>query len=157
MTLLEVHKLMYFMQEAGERLRLKYQEAPYGPYAENLRHLLHTIEGHFISGYADGGDAPDKQLELVPGAVEEAHTFSQATRKRTNVSTKSLSSSKDSSLHSVWNFCPRSTGSPAKNKPKPWMMWCNAPTPGMTGRSNFRGVKLRLRLMYCHRRNGSTP
>jgi hypothetical protein len=25
-----------------------------------------------ISGYADGGDRPDKQLELVPGAVEDA-------------------------------------------------------------------------------------
>ncbi len=74
-TLLEVHKLLYFMQEAGERLRLNYQKAPYGPYAENLRHLLHTIEGHFIAGYADGGDAPDKQLELVPGAVEDAKTF----------------------------------------------------------------------------------
>ena len=74
-TLLEVHKLLYFMQEAGERLRLNFQKAPYGPYAENLRHLLHTIEGHFISGYADGGDAPDKQLEVVPGAVEEARIF----------------------------------------------------------------------------------
>ena len=74
-TLLEVHKLLYFMQEAGERLRLNYQKAPYGPYAENLRHLLHTIEGHFISGYVDGGDAPDKQLELVPGAVEEVRIF----------------------------------------------------------------------------------
>ena len=74
-TLLEVHKLLYFMQEAGERLRLNYQKAPYGPYAENLRHVLHKIEGHLIAGYADGGDAPDKQLELVPGAVEEANTF----------------------------------------------------------------------------------
>ena len=74
-TLLEVHKLLYFMQEAGERLRLNFQKAPYGPYTENLRHLLHTIEGHFISGYADGGDAPDKQLEVVPGAVEEARIF----------------------------------------------------------------------------------
>ena len=74
-TLLEVHKLLYFMQEAGERLRLNYQKAPYGPYAENLRHVLHKVEGHFISGYTDGGDAPDKQLELVPGAVEEANTF----------------------------------------------------------------------------------
>lgn len=71
-TLLEVHKLMYFMQEAGEPLRLKYTRAPYGPYAENLRHVLHAIEGHFISGYADGGDAPDKPLRLVPGAVDDA-------------------------------------------------------------------------------------
>lgn len=74
-TLLEVHKLMYFMQEAGEPLRLKYVKAPYGPYAENLRHVLHAIEGHLIAGYADGGDAPDKPLNLVPGAIEEAKTF----------------------------------------------------------------------------------
>lgn len=74
-TLLEVHKLMYFMQEAGEPLRLKYSQAPYGPYAENLRHVLHAIEGHLISGYADGGDAPDKQLKLVPGAEAEAAAF----------------------------------------------------------------------------------
>ncbi|MBP6014169.1 MAG: macro domain-containing protein [Alphaproteobacteria bacterium] len=74
-TLLEVHKLMYFMQEAGQRLRLSYSKAHYGPYAENLRHVLRAVEGHLISGYADGGDAPDKQLKLVPGAVEEAGAF----------------------------------------------------------------------------------
>ena len=71
-TLLEVHKLTYFMQEAGEPLRLRYRKGPYGPYAENLRHVLHAIEGHLIAGYDDGGDRPDKQLTLVPGAVQEA-------------------------------------------------------------------------------------
>lgn len=74
-TLLEVHKLMYFMQEAGEPLRLNYQKASYGPYAENLRHVLNAIEGHLVSGYADGGDAPDKPLQLVPGAIDDAATF----------------------------------------------------------------------------------
>lgn len=74
-TLLEVHKLMYFMQEAGEKLRLQYAKAAYGPYAENLRHVLNTVEGHLVSGYADGGDAPDKQIELVPGAVQDAEAF----------------------------------------------------------------------------------
>jgi hypothetical protein len=74
-TLLEVHKLMYFMQEAGEPLRLKYSKGPYGPYAENLRHVLHAVEGHFVAGYLDGGDAPDKHLALVPGAVDEATAF----------------------------------------------------------------------------------
>lgn len=71
-SLLEVHKLMYFMQEAGEPLRLKFQKGPYGPYAENLRHVLNAVEGYFVAGYADGGDAPEKQLKLVPGAVKEA-------------------------------------------------------------------------------------
>jgi len=74
-SLLEVHKLMYFMQETGEPLKLKYSKAKYGPYAENLRHVLNSIEGHLISGYADGGDAPDKQLQLVPGAAEDAAEF----------------------------------------------------------------------------------
>jgi len=77
-TLLEVHKLMYFMQEAGEPLRLLYARGPYGPYAENLRHVLHRIEGHYIAGYDDGGDAPDKPLTLVPGAVDDASTFLEA-------------------------------------------------------------------------------
>jgi O-acetyl-ADP-ribose deacetylase (regulator of RNase III) len=76
-TLLEVHKLMYLLQEAGEPLHLRYQKGLYGPYAENLRHVLHAIEGHLVSGYDDGGDAPDKQLKLVPGAIEEATAFLQ--------------------------------------------------------------------------------
>lgn len=74
-TLIEVHKLMYFLQESGQVLRLKYTKAPYGPYAENLRHVLNAIEGHFISGYADGGDQPDKELKLVPGAYDDATNF----------------------------------------------------------------------------------
>ncbi|MGJ5180352.1 type II toxin-antitoxin system antitoxin DNA ADP-ribosyl glycohydrolase DarG [Bradyrhizobium oligotrophicum] len=74
-TLIEVQKLMYFMQEAGEPLKLNYIKHHYGPYADNLRHVLTKIEGHLVSGYHDGGDAPDKQLELVPGAVKEAEAF----------------------------------------------------------------------------------
>ena len=74
-TLLEAHKLMYFMQVAGEPLKLRFTKGHYGPYAENLRHVLHAVEGHFVSGCADGGDAPDRRLRLVPGALEEARGF----------------------------------------------------------------------------------
>ena len=85
-TLLEVHKLMYFMQLAGESLRLNYAKAPYGPYAENMRHVLKEIEGHLISGYADGGDAPGKQLELIPGGrprtQRRSSRITTATKKR---------------------------------------------------------------------------
>lgn len=76
-TLLEVHKLLYFMQVAGEPLKLNYKKAPYGPYAENLRHVLNAVEGHFICGYADGGDKPNKPLTLVPGAIDDASHFLQ--------------------------------------------------------------------------------
>ena len=76
-TLLEVHKLMYFMKVSGEPAmeRLRVVKAPYGPYAENLTHVLRAMEGHFISGYRDGGDAPGKQLELTPMGVEAADRF----------------------------------------------------------------------------------
>jgi O-acetyl-ADP-ribose deacetylase (regulator of RNase III) len=71
-SLVEVHKLMYFMQEAGEPLRLHYVAGHYGPYAENLRHVLRAIEGYYVTGYGTGGDMPAKPLELVPGAVQDA-------------------------------------------------------------------------------------
>lgn len=86
-TLLEVHKLMYFMKVSGEPAlrKLRIVKGPYGPYAENLTHVLRDIEGYLISGYRDGGDAPNKELELLPGAVSDASTFLEhhpATRRR---------------------------------------------------------------------------
>jgi len=74
-TLLEVHKLIYFLQESGEPLNLKFVKHHHGPYAPDLRHVLQYIEGHMLSGYADGGDNPDKQIQLVPGADKDAATF----------------------------------------------------------------------------------
>lgn len=74
-TLLELHKLMYFLQVAGEPLKLRYEKLHYGPYADNLRHVLNAFEGHFLSGYADGGDDPGKSLKLMPGAVNDAVAF----------------------------------------------------------------------------------
>ncbi|QQS06119.1 MAG: macro domain-containing protein [Fibrobacterota bacterium] len=82
--LLEVHKLMYFLQECGEPLRLDYRKAQYGPYATNLRHVLKVIEGHLVSGYKEGDD-PETPLHLVPGATEDAQIFLEAhpdTRQR---------------------------------------------------------------------------
>jgi uncharacterized protein YwgA len=74
-NLLEVHKLMYFLQAAGENLRLRYTAGFYGPYAENLRHVLLEVEGHLITGYTGEGDSPDIVLDLVGGAAEQAEEF----------------------------------------------------------------------------------
>lgn len=74
-TLLEIHKLMYFMQEAGENLRLSYEKGTYGPYAKNLRHVLSVIEGHFITGYGDAEDDPQRPIELLPGVSKSAAAF----------------------------------------------------------------------------------
>jgi O-acetyl-ADP-ribose deacetylase (regulator of RNase III) len=77
-SLLEVHKLMYFMQEAGEDLRLHFVKGHYGPYAENLRHLLARADGHYLSGFRDGGEQPDKEIVLQSRAVEKADAFLRA-------------------------------------------------------------------------------
>ena len=74
-TLLEVHKLLYFMQEAGEPLRLRYLKASHGPCAGNLRHVLQALDGHYLEGGSSGGDRTDEPLNLIPGAIREAEAF----------------------------------------------------------------------------------
>ena len=75
-TLLEIHKLMYFLKESGQPLeKLEYVKHYHGPYAPNLRHALKDLEGHMIFGYADGGDRPDKEIQLVPGADIDAAAY----------------------------------------------------------------------------------
>lgn len=73
-TLLEVQKLAYFLQTAGQPLRLNYVAGHYGPYADNLNKVLEVMEGHFIRGYGDS-QKPDAQIELLPGAVAQADAF----------------------------------------------------------------------------------
>lgn len=73
-TPIEVQKLMYFLQEAGHPLKLRYTKGIYGPYADNLRHVLNKVEGHFLQGYGDGSGkvleaAP---IEVLDGAEVEA-------------------------------------------------------------------------------------
>lgn len=40
LSLLEIQKLAYFLQSAGEPLKLNFVKGKYGPYAENLNHVL---------------------------------------------------------------------------------------------------------------------
>ncbi len=74
LTQLEVQKLAYFLQEAGQPLRLRYKEAIYGPYADNLNKVLERLEGHFTRGYS-GERSPDVEIELLGGATEAANAF----------------------------------------------------------------------------------
>lgn len=73
-TQIEIQKLMYFLQEAGEPLNLRYTAHRYGPYADNLRHVLKAVEGHYLSGYGDGsGRVHDSEpIKVLPGAAVEA-------------------------------------------------------------------------------------
>lgn len=74
-SLLEIHKLMYFLQESGEQLRLRYVKAQYGPYAENLRHVLTALEGHLIMSDIGRYESPATHVSLIPGAIDEAENY----------------------------------------------------------------------------------
>ncbi len=75
LSLVEVQKLAYFLQAAGEPLRLEFRAHHYGPYADNLRKALRNIEGHYTQGLGDGKNSPETPLALLPGAVDEATRF----------------------------------------------------------------------------------
>jgi O-acetyl-ADP-ribose deacetylase (regulator of RNase III) len=75
-SLLEIHKLMYFLKATGENLpRLRFQEGTYGPYSPDLRHGLIRMEKHLTRGFGEGSDKPTTPVELLPGAVEAADAF----------------------------------------------------------------------------------
>ena len=73
MTLVEVQKLAYFLQAAGEPLRLQFTKAAYGPYADNLNQVLRRLEGHYLHGATD--TKPGTVLWLADGASAEAAQF----------------------------------------------------------------------------------
>lgn len=76
-SLIESQKLMYFLQVAGEKLSLRYEKAWYGPYADNLRHVLKVVEGHYLLGFGDGSRAVTdaEPIDVLPCAIDDARSF----------------------------------------------------------------------------------
>lgn len=70
---LEVQKLAYFLQEAGENLQLNYYKHKFGPYADQLRHALDRMDGHYIHGVGDGVVESAITPDLI--ALEQARQF----------------------------------------------------------------------------------
>jgi O-acetyl-ADP-ribose deacetylase (regulator of RNase III) len=73
-SLLEVQKLMYFMNVLlGNELKLQFAKKQYGPYTNNINHVLQDMESHYIRGY---GDRVQKaEIRLLEGAINEADEF----------------------------------------------------------------------------------
>ena len=73
-SVIEIQKLMYFLQVAGEPLNLAYAKGRYGPYADSLRHVLADLEGHYIVGFGDGSAKVNdaEPLRLLPAADSAA-------------------------------------------------------------------------------------
>ena len=78
LSLLEIQKLVYFLDVAGEPMdSVVFQKYHYGPYADVLRHVLNRMEGHFITGFADGHNKPDTSISLKEDASAEALAYLQ--------------------------------------------------------------------------------
>jgi len=70
---IEIQKLVYFLEEAGEPLKLDFVKNSYGPYSDKLRHVLKAMDGHYITGVGDFSG--DSEIAIVPGALHEADDF----------------------------------------------------------------------------------
>ena len=80
---LEVQKLLYFLQEAGEPLRLRFEKQRYGPYADAVRHVVVHLEGHYVIGFGDGtGPGAIRLLPRAEVAAEEFLCAHAETRER---------------------------------------------------------------------------
>ena len=91
LTLLEANKLLYFLQESGISLKLNFEKNTYGPYADNLRHLLISFEGHYITGLAQGSTKPQTPITLKPNALPEAEQYINSDKAKFDDNNKSIS------------------------------------------------------------------
>jgi O-acetyl-ADP-ribose deacetylase (regulator of RNase III) len=72
---IEVQKLAYFLQTAGENLTLKFVKHKFGPYSDALRHALERMDGHYIHGLGDG--VVESDIEPTAAALAQADAFIQ--------------------------------------------------------------------------------
>lgn len=86
---IEVQKLAYFLQEAGENLKLQFQKHTYGPYADALRHALNTMDGHYIHGVGDG--VVESEIRPIDSALEDAKQYLTASNEEINSRIKRVS------------------------------------------------------------------
>jgi len=72
---LEIQKLAYLLQLLGAPLKLTFERGRYGPYSQDLSHVLDNLEGHYLTGL---GDRSKRVTELVPvNAMPEATDAAQ--------------------------------------------------------------------------------
>lgn len=78
-TALEIQKIAYFLQVLGQPLRLQFVRGRYGPYAENLNHVLDRLEGHYLTGFGDRSARVEElqPIRLLAGTAEAVAAWSE--------------------------------------------------------------------------------
>jgi len=70
---IEIQKLVYFLEEAGQPLDLGFVKHKYGPYSDKLRHVLKAMDGHYVKGVGD--HVGEAEIVATADAVTEANEF----------------------------------------------------------------------------------
>ena len=86
---LEIQKLMYFAQLATPELKPRFEQGYYGPYSDQVRHLIQDMEGSFLVGFGDGS-APVQRLDPIsPTAdgISAADSHVSRSEPQTNIGT----------------------------------------------------------------------
>jgi len=70
-------KISYFLQRFGatNEFKLDFQPKFYGPYSGKVKHVLHYLNGSYISGYSTKDKKPFEELQLVMDAEKEVLEF----------------------------------------------------------------------------------
>lgn len=74
-SLFVANKLAYFLQRAGEDLKLKFEAHHYGPYTVQLNHVLMYLNGVYLKGMEQNTIGPFQPLELDYGKWGEVENF----------------------------------------------------------------------------------
>jgi O-acetyl-ADP-ribose deacetylase (regulator of RNase III) len=85
-THIEAQKLLYFWCATGAPLKAKFSKGQYGPYDENMRFGLQSMDGHYVIGFGDGDRL--EPIRLKDGAIQEADMYLQNAPEATEAPTR---------------------------------------------------------------------
>jgi hypothetical protein len=76
-SLFVANKLAYFLQRLGEKSlnKLKFEASYYGPYAVQVEHLLHNVNGKYLKGLEQMNAKAFEPLELQYDKVKEVSDY----------------------------------------------------------------------------------
>lgn len=76
-SLFVANKLAYFLQRLGEKSlsKLKFEAHHYGPYAVQVEHLLHNVNGKYLKGLEQMNAKPFEPLELQYNKLKEVSEY----------------------------------------------------------------------------------
>ena len=74
-SLFVANKLAYFIQNMGINLNLRFVANKYGPYADEVRHVLYHLNGAYLSGMEQQSAKPFEKIHLKYEKFDELVTY----------------------------------------------------------------------------------